>query len=161
MVIGDNATQTGWLLNHDLFAPGNESQSSAYVQSLFFDVSSKKFAGFWNVTFADFWARALSYHFLPGTSEDNFFNASAPHGAATTFSSATELCVSETLPIQLKLTRLCTALLTRIVPCPTPSSSSTRIPLLRPPLHSKKLSFRCRTSSTRYVQKESTVTRKF
>lgn len=33
----------------------------------------------------------LSYHFLPGTNSDNFFDATADHAASLSFSSATKL----------------------------------------------------------------------
>lgn len=45
----------------------------------------------------------LSYHFIPGTSPDNFFSNSSDHGASITWSSATNLTVwqNRTLPFPI------------------------------------------------------------
>lgn len=50
------------------------------------------------------WARALSHHFLPGTTTENFFdNSSSDHGASIKFSSATQLSswTDHTLPFPI------------------------------------------------------------
>jgi lysophospholipase len=116
MVLGDgtNTSALGWELEKDLFAPGTTDEASAYLSTLFTDVATKKLAGDFNVTLTDIWARAvsrrthrrsasrslqltqtyfeqLSYHFLPGTNSDNFFDATADHAASLSFSSATKL----------------------------------------------------------------------
>lgn len=41
-------------------------------------------------TLGDFWARALSYHFLNGTTPENFFSNSSSHGAGILFSDIAE-----------------------------------------------------------------------
>ncbi|ORY72587.1 lysophospholipase catalytic domain-domain-containing protein [Leucosporidium creatinivorum] len=93
MVLGDgtNSSALGWELEKDLFAPGTTDEASAYLATLFTDVATKKAAGDFNVTLTDIWARALSYHFLPGTNSDNFFDATADHASSLSFSSATKL----------------------------------------------------------------------
>ncbi|KAH9814677.1 lysophospholipase [Melampsora americana] len=79
----------GWLLSRDLFLPGgaNPINNARYLDALFDDVELKKEAGF-EVSITDLWARALSHHFMPGTTADNFYNSSSPtaNGAGILFS---------------------------------------------------------------------------
>lgn len=78
-----------WLLSRDLFFPGgaNPINNARYLDALFDDVKLKKKAGF-EVSITDVWARALSHHFMPGTTADNFFQSSSPtaNGAGILFS---------------------------------------------------------------------------
>jgi lysophospholipase len=92
LVLGNVAAGTeGWALDKDIFAPGTPNQQKVFAAEIFADLIAKRSAGF-AVSFGDFWARALSYHFLPGTTSANFFTKDAPnHAAALTFSSVTSL----------------------------------------------------------------------
>lgn len=94
MVLGDgtNSSTYGWNLENDFFSPSPDaSLTSAYQRGLFQDLATKKSAGNWNVTINDAWARALSYHFLPGTNYDNFFSNETDHGASIRLSQAVDL----------------------------------------------------------------------
>ncbi|KAH9814678.1 lysophospholipase [Melampsora americana] len=79
----------GWLLSRDLFLPGgaNPINNARYLDALFDDVELKEKAGF-EVSLTDLWARALSHHFMPGTTAENFYKSSSPtaNGAGILFS---------------------------------------------------------------------------
>ncbi|KAL8283472.1 hypothetical protein RQP46_005575 [Phenoliferia psychrophenolica] len=93
LVLGNATTgQTGWILPINLLTPGNTSQQALVLDQIMADLTLKKDAGPFNVTYGDFWARGLSRHFLPDTSLSNFYtNDSTNHGASTLLSSATSL----------------------------------------------------------------------
>ncbi|KAJ3725767.1 phospholipase B [Lentinula raphanica] len=80
MVLG---SQPGWLLQEDLLDP-DVLDTVQYYSAIDQSVDAKAQAGF-NVTIADGWARALSYHFLSGTNLSNFFDTSS-HGAGQLWS---------------------------------------------------------------------------
>ncbi|KAK4053035.1 hypothetical protein OIV83_001770 [Microbotryomycetes sp. JL201] len=91
MVLGDgtNSSSVGWNLNYDFFSPSRDANiSRAYQAGLFADLQVKLAAGPFNVTVGDIWARALSYHFVPGTNSDNFFSNTSDHGASVLWSQA-------------------------------------------------------------------------
>jgi lysophospholipase len=94
LVLGNEAAGTaGWNLAQDLFNPGgsNGNLTRAMATNIFGDLAAKSAAGF-PVTFGDYWARALSYHFLPGTTPANFYSNAAPnHAASLTYSGVTQL----------------------------------------------------------------------
>ncbi|KZT29204.1 lysophospholipase [Neolentinus lepideus HHB14362 ss-1] len=76
----------GWLPQYSLALPsGDLFVDVAYLAGLFADVQGKYGAGF-PVTAADIWARILARHFLNGTSGENFFDTTVPHGAGLTLS---------------------------------------------------------------------------
>lgn len=50
------------------------------------DVVAEKFEAGFPVSFADVWAVNLAYHFVNGTTPDDFFNSSLPHGMDLTLS---------------------------------------------------------------------------
>jgi lysophospholipase len=78
---------SGWLTQFDLLTPSaNATQNEAYVESVFEEILGKFSAGF-HVTIVDLWARALSRHFITGTSVTDFFSNTSIHGAGVTFSS--------------------------------------------------------------------------
>ncbi|KAH9937826.1 lysophospholipase [Epithele typhae] len=90
MVFG-SATTTGWQTQLDLLTPSaNATVDSAFTAALFGEIAVKYFEGF-PVTIADVWARALSRHFLNGTTADDLLNASLDHGAGVTLSSISKL----------------------------------------------------------------------
>lgn len=92
LVLGNSAVGTeGWALEKDIFAPGTPDEQKVFAADIFADLIAKRSAGF-PVTFGDFWARGLSYHFLPGTTSANFYTSLPPnHAAGLTFSSVTNL----------------------------------------------------------------------
>ncbi|KAM0788024.1 hypothetical protein ACM66B_006223 [Microbotryomycetes sp. NB124-2] len=85
----DNSTTGSWNLDFDLLQP--QPQPLQYLQSILGDVGDKRSAGDFNVTLVDVFARGLSYHFLPGTSPNNFFSNESDHGSSITWSSAATL----------------------------------------------------------------------
>lgn len=82
----DGAGFGGWLTQIDLLQPGDAAVTSAFIEELLQEVALKRAAGF-PVTLADVWGRALSRHFVNGTTVANFFDATLTHGAGTTLSS--------------------------------------------------------------------------
>ncbi|GAA5941342.1 hypothetical protein JCM3775_001545 [Rhodotorula graminis] len=90
LVTGANSSRTGgWQLDRDILAPSGLlgfSDNGNYYDSLEEDVRAKAAAGF-PISITDLWGRALAYHFLNGTTEDNFFSTDAAHDQGTLFSS--------------------------------------------------------------------------
>jgi len=92
MILGDDKS-AGWLLDLDLFSPGNTSQLAVYTTGIIADLAEKRVAGF-PVTYGDVWGRDIARHYLPGTTASNFFANSTEkvdHGASITMSSVQEL----------------------------------------------------------------------
>ncbi|GAA5892136.1 hypothetical protein JCM6882_005704 [Rhodosporidiobolus microsporus] len=90
MVTGEGSSRTGgWNLDADILAPGgllSFGDNTDYYDALFEDVRAKADAGF-PVSITDIWGRSLTYHFLNGTNEENFFSTDARHDSGTLFSS--------------------------------------------------------------------------
>lgn len=83
---GSDSDYAGWLAQFGVTAPVNDTtQDQQYVATLLAEIKGKHDAGF-PVTLSDFWARALSRHFVNGTTVSNFFDNSSAHGAGITFS---------------------------------------------------------------------------
>ncbi|WAQ83550.1 hypothetical protein PtA15_3A921 [Puccinia triticina] len=80
----------GWQLEKDLALPGgiNALRSVQFLDALHDTAKLKEAAGY-NISLTDHWGRALGYHFLPGTSSENFYTNSptTAHGAGMLFSS--------------------------------------------------------------------------
>ncbi|CAH7682308.1 lysophospholipase catalytic domain-domain-containing protein [Phakopsora pachyrhizi] len=79
----------GWQLERDILFPGNKSfENARYLEHLIEDCKRKKDAKF-ESSITDVWGRALSNHFLPGTTRRNFFKLSnkVTHGSGILFSS--------------------------------------------------------------------------
>jgi lysophospholipase len=90
LIFGSN-TLSGWLAQLDLLAPSNESQvDMAYAVGLVLETKGKLDAGFLT-GIGDVWGRALSRHFLTGTTSANFLDLTVLHGAGVTFSSIADL----------------------------------------------------------------------
>lgn len=104
MVLSNPAkNQSGWNLALDLFTPStNATLQGSFIGAVFEAIGAKSAAGF-DVTFGDWWARVLSYHFLPGSSPSNFFDNSTDHGASVRFSDAVKMpsYVSGSIPFTL------------------------------------------------------------
>ncbi|KDQ08020.1 hypothetical protein BOTBODRAFT_148881 [Botryobasidium botryosum FD-172 SS1] len=92
----------GWILDAHLFFPAKTSfavppnpphlivsLNDNFLHRLFADVIYKATVGF-KVSLTDSWARALSYHFLEGTTRSNFFDNST-HGAGILWSSIPQI----------------------------------------------------------------------
>ena len=92
LVFGSSdGAQTGWNTQLDLLAPSSDSSVvQEYLETLFAELAVKYVEGF-PVTVADVWARALSRHFVDGTTADNLLDASLTHGAGVTLSSVAQL----------------------------------------------------------------------
>ncbi|KIY53628.1 hypothetical protein FISHEDRAFT_32937 [Fistulina hepatica ATCC 64428] len=77
LVFGNDGDLSGWLLDYYLLAPGyaDVDENAAFYDSLFWAISAKADAGL-----------ALSYHFLNGTTEVNFFTNDSAHGAGQLWS---------------------------------------------------------------------------
>ena len=90
-LIFGSGTTTGWQTQLDLLAPSSDASTvSAYLGALFGELAVKYVEGF-PVTIADVWARALSRHFVNGTTAANLLDASLLHGAGVTLSSVASL----------------------------------------------------------------------
>jgi lysophospholipase len=82
---------SGWLPQFDILTPStNGTIELQYIQNLLVEIGGKHAEGF-TVTIVDVWARALSRHFLNGTTSENFFNTSVRHGAGITLSGIADL----------------------------------------------------------------------
>ncbi|KAG9053771.1 Lysophospholipase 1 [Serendipita sp. 407] len=76
---------TGWLLDRDLLLPDG-IRAIDFYEDIVDQVRSKANAGF-DTGLTDIWSRALAYHLLPGTSEQNFFSDDeSTHGAGVLYS---------------------------------------------------------------------------
>ncbi|GBE81631.1 Lysophospholipase 2 [Sparassis crispa] len=80
----------GWNVQLDLLTPSTNTSVEDYLVELIEEASGKALEGF-PVTITDVWARALSRHFVNGTSVQNFANSTLPHGAGITLSSLANL----------------------------------------------------------------------
>ncbi|KAH9451071.1 hypothetical protein MJO28_009457 [Puccinia striiformis f. sp. tritici] len=80
---------SGWDLEKDMVLPGgiNVLRSTQFLDAIHDTVRLKQKAGY-SVSLTDQWGRALSYHFLPGTTNENFYTNSptTAHGAGLLFS---------------------------------------------------------------------------
>ncbi|GJN92194.1 hypothetical protein Rhopal_005224-T1 [Rhodotorula paludigena] len=109
LVLGINdSTSGGWLLDRDILAPGgiiSFGNNGDYYDTLEADVRAKADAGF-PISLTDLWGRALSYHFLNETNEDNFYSTSAPHDQGTLFSAIkyTQNFQSAAMPLPILVT---------------------------------------------------------
>ena len=90
LVFGSSSV-SGWQTQLDLLSPtSNDTTNSLYLMGLIEELAYKYAEGF-PVTIADVWARALSRHFVQGTTASNLLDESLTHGAGVTWSSVTQL----------------------------------------------------------------------
>ncbi|PLW37572.1 hypothetical protein PCANC_15284 [Puccinia coronata f. sp. avenae] len=68
---------SGWELEKDLVLPGgiNVIRDGQFIDQVYHTAKLKHDNGY-NITLTDLWGRALGYHFLPGTTPDNFYKNS-------------------------------------------------------------------------------------
>ncbi|EJD52526.1 hypothetical protein AURDEDRAFT_181106 [Auricularia subglabra TFB-10046 SS5] len=89
LVLGNGKDLPGWLLDFDLVIPGGGNIFNQENQWLYGavlnEVYKKADAGF-DTSITDPWSRLLAYHFLPGTTRENFFTNDTEHGAGTLWS---------------------------------------------------------------------------
>lgn len=89
----DTTEYAGWLAQFDLLSPSdNPAVDLAYLGELLAEVKPKHDAGF-HVSVVDLYSRALSRHFLNGTSATDFFGLNSTHGAGITFSGISNVYV--------------------------------------------------------------------
>ncbi|KAI0313929.1 phospholipase B [Amylostereum chailletii] len=94
MIFGNGNDLSGWLLDLSLPTPGgrnilNRDNRDFYDTVL--DSAQLKLDVGLNTSITDIWARLLSYHFLNGTTRDNFFSDETAHGAGQRWSQITSL----------------------------------------------------------------------
>ncbi|MBW0536398.1 hypothetical protein O181_076113 [Austropuccinia psidii MF-1] len=84
----------GWEFDKDLVFPGDKNpiSNTRFLDHAYDTAKLKKNAGF-HTSLTDVWGVALGYHFLPGTSDQNFFKVgtSSNHGAGLLFSDLKEI----------------------------------------------------------------------
>ncbi|KAA1474012.1 phospholipase B [Dentipellis sp. KUC8613] len=88
MVFGGNGL-SGWMLDLALATPDGPNifndENSAWYGSLIQSVVAKGKVGL-DTSLTDTWARMIAYHFLNGTTRDNFFTNDTGHGAGQLWS---------------------------------------------------------------------------
>ncbi|KIY62427.1 hypothetical protein CYLTODRAFT_361495 [Cylindrobasidium torrendii FP15055 ss-10] len=88
LVTGSNEL-SGWMLDKDLFFPDGISlhsdENDAFYDNIKASIEAKQATNTFT-SLTDPWARALSYHFLNGTTPDNFYAADSAHGAGQLWS---------------------------------------------------------------------------
>ncbi|KZP22028.1 phospholipase B [Athelia psychrophila] len=89
LVYGNGGDLSGWLLDMDIVIPDGinvfNEDNSDFFGSLLASIKAKASQGF-DTSITDAWARAISYHFLNGTSTSNFFTNTSSHGAGQRWS---------------------------------------------------------------------------
>ncbi|KZV86590.1 lysophospholipase [Exidia glandulosa HHB12029] len=88
LVLGNDKLH-GWLLDIDLLIPGGGNifnQENQWVYGAVLDQVYKKADAGFDTSITDPWARLLGYHFLNGTTRDNFFTNDSAHGAGVLWS---------------------------------------------------------------------------
>ncbi|KAI0063507.1 phospholipase B [Artomyces pyxidatus] len=84
LVYGNGNDLTGWKLDLDLAAPNGinilDDDNQAFYGAIIESVVAKGKKGI-DTSITDPWARMISYHFLNGTTRQNFYQNNTPHGA--------------------------------------------------------------------------------
>ncbi|KAH7108228.1 lysophospholipase catalytic domain-containing protein [Auriculariales sp. MPI-PUGE-AT-0066] len=96
----------GWLLDFDLFIPGGGNIFDKENQWLYGEVLDevyKKADAHFDTSITDPWSRMLAYHFLNGTTRENFFTNDTQHGAGILWSNLpnTDAFSTKQLPFPL------------------------------------------------------------
>ncbi|KAI0650992.1 lysophospholipase [Trametes meyenii] len=115
----------GWITDIDLLQPSSNSTSTTAVLGVFLqEIALKRTAGF-PVTVADVWGRSLARHFVNGTTEADFFDASLTHGAGQTLSGVADVSTfqSRAQPFPIVLADSLSS---------GPGASETAVPLANP-----------------------------
>ncbi|KAI0792492.1 lysophospholipase [Abortiporus biennis] len=87
VIFGTSPAFTGWNTEISFVQPSaNLTLTEEFLIGLAEETAGKVEAGF-PVSVADLWARAISRHFVNGTTLSNFFDTNLTHGAGETFSS--------------------------------------------------------------------------
>lgn len=82
----------GWLGKFNLFLFNDANLTTQFAEEIVEELRGKFEAGF-PVTLADTFGRTLARHFVNGTTDENFFDPNALHGAGITMSSLASLYV--------------------------------------------------------------------
>lgn len=87
MVVGSD-DNPGWMLDENLASPGTTAELTEFLTQSIVELEGKYEDGF-AVTLIDIWGRSIAHHYLPGTTENNFFESTnaVDHGANITMSS--------------------------------------------------------------------------
>lgn len=89
LVYGNAPSLSGWMLDVDLIAPSSidvsDKENQEYWGSILASVQAKASAPM-DTSMTDIWGRMVSYHFLNGTTRDNFFTNQTGHGAGELWS---------------------------------------------------------------------------
>ncbi|KAH8119292.1 phospholipase B [Phellopilus nigrolimitatus] len=94
MIFGNGGNLSGWILDLNLATPDGDNlfdeDNQYFFGSLLWSVVAKADKGI-DTSLTDPWARMISYHFLNGTSRNNFFTNDSAHGAGQLWSRIPEL----------------------------------------------------------------------
>ncbi|TDL25988.1 phospholipase B [Rickenella mellea] len=94
MVFGNGVNHSGWILDLALATPGGDdifsSSNQHFFGSLLWSVEAKANKSIYT-SLTDPWARMISFHFLNGTTRDNFFTNNSAHGAGQLWSNIPNL----------------------------------------------------------------------
>ncbi|KAH7910589.1 phospholipase B [Hygrophoropsis aurantiaca] len=101
LVYGNGGNLSGWMLGMDLIAPDGittgDNNNQAFYHNVLSDVQAKAKTGL-DASATDLWGRMVAYHFLNGTSENNFYQNVA-HGAGQLWSDIPHLSSYQNLTI--------------------------------------------------------------
>ena len=128
---------SGWKLEMDMVQPGgiNAFRNAQFIDQIHDTSKIKKDAGY-NISLTDLWGRALSYHFAPGTTPDNFYtnSPSTAHGAGDLISGLRNMRTFQKFQVPLPMVVSDHKPLneTEINSSSVPVSGSTYIPLSAP-----------------------------
>ncbi|KAL5528334.1 hypothetical protein ACEPAF_7470 [Sanghuangporus sanghuang] len=94
LVFGNGGNLSGWILDLNLAAPYGtdlfDKDNQYFFGSILWSVVAKANKSL-DTSLTDPWSRMISYHFLNGTSRDNFFTNDSSHGAGQLWSRIPEI----------------------------------------------------------------------
>lgn len=89
LVLGNGGSLNGWLLDLHLLAPNGSNpltEENAAYYGIVADGANEKTKRGIDASITDVWARAISFHFLNGTTRENFYSRDVAHGAGQLWS---------------------------------------------------------------------------
>ncbi|KAI5118461.1 hypothetical protein M0805_006280 [Coniferiporia weirii] len=94
MVFGNGGNLSGWILDLNLASPDGtdlfDTDNQYFYGSILWSIVAKADRAI-DTSLTDPWARMISYHFLNGTSRQNFFTNDSAHGAGQLWSLIPEI----------------------------------------------------------------------
>ncbi|EJD02796.1 phospholipase B [Fomitiporia mediterranea MF3/22] len=94
LVFGNGGNLSGWVLDLNLASPDGldlfDNDNQYFFGSILWSVVAKADKGL-DTSLTDPWSRMISYHFLNGTSRQNFFTNDSAHGAGQIWSRIPEI----------------------------------------------------------------------